>query len=175
MFIQEIDGNYLRVHLSYVCFKYFPIFDTVAGCVVRRRWQTPWLWSEARVSAWAPKEEAASIFELTMTYGDFFLVKYKTVLGTRNVQTTRYEGSGIQEVVNDTALSIGGERWADFTYTVDAVNALTHVSGNIGRTLVNFTTPDPRFPASLEVVGTNLTLNCYSGTLITDIGNSMKK
>lgn len=121
------------------------------------------------MSAWAPKEEAASIFELTMTYGDFFLVKYKTVLGTRNVQTTRYEGSGIQEVVNDTALSIGGERWADFTYTVDAVNALTHVSGNIGRTLVNFTTPDPRFPASLEVVGTNLTLNCYSGVRVWNV------
>lgn len=127
------------------------------------------------MSAWAPKEKPASIFELTMTYGEFYLAKYKTVIGTQNVQTYRYEGSGKQETITDFAHTISGERWVDFMYTVDAVNTLSYVSGNVGRTLVNFTTPDKRFPAFLEVVGNNLTLNCYSGTLITVVGNKKKK
>ncbi|XP_063606387.1 uncharacterized protein LOC134781222 [Penaeus indicus] len=139
------------------------------GCVVRRRWQLPWLWSEARVSAWAPKEKPASIFELTMTYGDFHLVKYKTVLDTQNVQTYRYEGSGKQEAIPSSAHTISGERWVDFMYTVDTANSLTYVSGNVDRTLVNFTTPGRRFPASLEVVGNNLTLNCYSGVRVWNV------
>ncbi|XP_037791303.1 uncharacterized protein LOC119586630 [Penaeus monodon] len=139
------------------------------GCVVRRRWQRPWLWSEAWVSAWAPKEKPASIFELTMTYGAFYLAKYKTVIGTQNVQTYRYEGSGKQETITDFAHTISGERWVDFMYTVDAVNTLSYVSGNVGRTLVNFTTPDKRFPAFLEVVGNNLTLNCYSGVRVWNV------
>lgn len=131
--------------------------------MVKREWQIPWLWPEARLSAWVPDETRAPVFELTMTYGDFILEKYKTVLDTSEVSTSNLK----EEVVTASLHAIDGGRWVDFTYRVDVENRLSYDSGNVTRTLVNFTTPDLGLPTSLTLGGNNLTLNCKSGTLIT--------
>ncbi|XP_042887759.1 uncharacterized protein LOC122263416 [Penaeus japonicus] len=135
------------------------------GCVVKREWQIPWLWPEARLSAWVPDETRAPVFELTVTYGDYVLEKYKTVLDTSEVSTTKLK----EEVVTASPHAIDGGRWVDFTYRVDVENRLSYDSGNVTRTLVNFTTPDLGLPTSLTLVGNNLTLNCKSGVRVWNV------
>ncbi|XP_042229693.1 uncharacterized protein LOC121871447 [Homarus americanus] len=139
------------------------------GCVVKSEWKSDWLWSDAHLTAWVPPGHNSAVFTLLISLGeDGFPVTYDnitlTVSGVEFWPVRYGEGTKVKQGFADPL----GSGWQEFGFTATSRYELQFF--NLNKNIPLNTTVN--LPVkSIELTGSNITLNCPKKMLVWAVKN----